>query len=288
MGRIGLLRGDVEVNFIKLLAPDFAIGRILMMAKAVAEIIVLLVRHPSKQSLRFARIILQVKPRFTMVANSNLIDLYRLVQEANKLGLPGDIVECGVWNGGSAAMMGVASAEGQYARPRVMWLFDSFQGLPCPTERDGDLERKSYFADWNIGDPEKVKQIFGKLGLGLENVRIVPGWFEVTLTTVPMQTIAVLHIDADWYDSVKTVLEVLYDKVVPGGFIILDDYGYWKGCTQAWHDFLSEHEIENVSIRRNGQAGAFLQKPTPPMNLPIRSSPFCTNVHGGQEVLCKE
>ena len=117
---------------------------------------------------------------------------------------------------------------------------------------------------------KKVKQIFGKLGLGLENVRIVPGWFEVTLTTVPMQTIAVLHIDADWYDSVKTVLEVLYDKVVPGGFIILDDYGYWKGCTQAWHDFLSEHEIENVSIRRNGRAGAFLQKPTPPMNLPIR------------------
>jgi hypothetical protein len=85
--------------------------------------------------------------------------------------LPGDIVECGVWNGGSAAMMGVASAEGQYARPRVMWLFDSFQGLPRPTERDGDLERKSYFADWNIVLQRKVA-LLRKVGYANNPLRV--------------------------------------------------------------------------------------------------------------------
>jgi len=246
---------------VKLFSPDFTPGKVLVTAKAIADIIILAVQKPSKKTLHFARMILKVKPRFTMVKNKNLINLYHLVQEADRLNLPGDIVECGVWNGGSAAFMAVAHAEGPNPRLRTLWLFDSFEGLPRPDERDGEEERKAYFEEWNKGDIEKVKQVFKKMGLGLEKVKIVPGWFEQTLTTTPVGPIALLHIDADWYSSVKMALEAFYDRVVPEGFVILDDYGYWKGCTQALQDFLFEHEKAQVRIEPMGRDGGYFQKP---------------------------
>jgi O-methyltransferase len=258
---VKFLEGPILMNRVKLFSPDFTPGRVLVIAKAIVDILVLGVQRPSKKTFQFARMILKVKPRFTMVKNKNLINLYHLVQEADRLHLPGDIVECGVWNGGSAAFMAVADAEGPNPRLRTLWLFDSFEGLPRPDERDGEEERKAYFAEWNKGDMEKVKQVFKKMGLGLEKVKIVPGWFEQTLTATPMGPIALLHIDADWYSSVKTALEAFYDKVVPGGFVILDDYGYWKGCTQALQDFLSEHESAQVRIERMGREGGYFQKP---------------------------
>ncbi len=249
------------MNRLKLFSPDFTPGKVLITAKAIADTIVLGLQKPSKESLRFARMILKVKPRFTMVTNKNLINLYYLVQEADRLNLPGDIVECGVWNGGSAAFMAVAGAEGPHPGLRTLWLFDSFEGLPRPDERDGDEERRAYFKEWNKGNAERVREIFKRMGLGLEKVKIVPGWFEQTLATTPVRSIALLHIDADWYSSVKTALEAFYDKVVPGGFVILDDYGYWKGCTQALRDFFSEHEIAHVRIKQMGREGGYFQKP---------------------------
>ncbi len=245
---------------LNLLSPDFILGKILVMGKAIADLIVLLARSPSKKNLRLARMILRVKPRFTMVKNNNLIHLYHLVQEVDRLNVSGDIVECGVWNGGSAAVMGLAHVKGPNPRPRVLWLFDSFKGLPPPDERDGEGEKKGYFEEWNKGDIAKVKKIFEILGLGLENVKIFPGWFEETLPRAPVKRIAILHIDADWYKSVKTALEAFYDKVVPGGFVVLDDYGYWKGCTQALQDFFSDHGIEPGTITEMGQSGAYFQK----------------------------
>src|SRR5437867_678284 len=128
------------MNITKLLAPDFISGKILVTGKAIFDIIALLVSNPSKQSLKFARLILQVKPTYTMVKNKNLINLYNLVKMVNSLNLHGDIVECGVWNGGSAATMGVACMEDKSLSngARNLWLFDSFQGLPLPGERDGN------------------------------------------------------------------------------------------------------------------------------------------------------
>ncbi len=93
---------------IKLAAPYSVIGKILSIGKAVLDIPLLLIRKSSKRTIRLAWLILQVKPKYTMLSTTRLINLYDLVQEANALGLPGDIVECGVWNGGSAAIMGVA------------------------------------------------------------------------------------------------------------------------------------------------------------------------------------
>lgn len=251
----------MKINVKRLLSPDFTLGKILVTMRALIDILRLFFQNPSKESVIFAALILKVKPKFTMVRNRNLINLYRLVEEVNRYDLPGDIVECGVWNGGSAAIMGVADRQGLYPKSRMIWLFDSFQGLPRPSEKDGAIEKRDFFEKWNMGDMEKVKQIFTQLGLGLDQVEIIPGWFESTLKAAAIDSIAVLHIDADWYHSVKTVLEAFYEKVVPGGFIVLDDYGYWEGCAKALRDFLSEQAVEGVVIRQIDKGGAFFQKP---------------------------
>jgi O-methyltransferase len=252
------------MNRVKLLAPDFVVGKVLVMLRALLNIGTLVLLHPSKRSFNLARLILRVKPTYTMVTSKNLISLYNIVQKADALDLPGDIVECGVWNGGSSALMGVAHRDGKTPKPaRAMWLFDSFQGLPPPSAKDGAAEQKHYFEGLNKGAMDNVQKIFRRLHVALDNVHIVPGWFNQTLPNALINNIAVLHIDADWYDSVKIVLDTLYDRVVPGGFIILDDYGYWEGCERALNDYFVEHAIKNVVIQRADHIGAFFQKPLP-------------------------
>jgi len=252
----------MNINWPKLLTSDFTLGKIINLRKSIADSVKLLIREPTFESLALTKLMLQVKPKYTMVTNKNLIALYKLVQQVNKMGLPGDIVECGVWNGGSAAIMGVAAQSSHNYKNRRLWLFDSFEGLPRPTEKDGDLERDSYFEGWCKGDVNKVRWICEKLGVPLDVVSIVPGWFDKTLRSSPVNCIAILHVDADWYDSVKLVLDVFYDKVIPGGFIILNDYGAWSGCNQAVNDFFTERNLnESCLTIVEPSTGAYFQKP---------------------------
>jgi O-methyltransferase len=251
------------MNIVKLLTPDFALGKMIVMRRSLADSLNLLVRQPSKQSVRFAKLMLQVKPRYSMVTNKNLITLYQLVQRANAMRLPGAIVECGVWNGGSAAIMGLANQDDSYHRmTRTIWLFDSFEGVPRPGEQDGKQEREGFFEGWNKGHIAMVHRIFAKLGVPMDHVRIVRGWFDATLQTAPIDRIAILHIDSDWYDSVKIVLDTFYDRVVPGGFIILNDYGAWQGCNRALADFIVERGLQDVPLTVvEPMTGAYFQKP---------------------------
>ncbi len=198
-----------------------------------------------------------------MVTNKNLIVLYNIVQAVNAADLPGDIVECGVWRGGSAAMMARANLEDRNrCAERRIWLFDSFQGLPPPGKKDGEMERKNYFEGWNRGSTSDVRRAFDTVGVPLDGVEIVPGWFNVTLGRAPVDRIAVLHIDADWYDSTKLVLDALYDKVIPGGFIILNDYGAWPGCNRALADFFQERALGDIRLHQvEPDTGAYFKKP---------------------------
>jgi O-methyltransferase len=196
-----------------------------------------------------------------MVKSKNLINLYELVQKSNEMSLDGDIVECGVWNGGSAALMAFACLKSEMANNRQIWLFDSFAGLPPPGPKDGITENKYFFEGLNEGSVEQVQNVFRKLSLPMDRVKICSGWFEATLTTAQIDRIVILHIDADWYSSVMLVLQVFYDKVVPGGFVVLDDYGYWEGCTRAFEDFVSQNRIQGVKLKQVDSTGAYFQKP---------------------------
>jgi O-methyltransferase len=251
------------MNRMKILAPDFALGKLIGMRRSIADCLAMLIREPSKQSVHFATLMLKVKPNYSMVTNKNLITLYKLVQQANAIKIPGAIVECGVWNGGSAAIMGLANKEDkQNHMDRSIWLFDSFEGVPKPGDNDGKPEREGYFVGWNKGYIPMVDRIFTRLGLSMDNVHIVRGWFEHTLTDANIEQIAILHIDSDWYDSVKIVLDTFYDRVMPGGFVILNDYGAWPGCNRAIADFFKERDIHNVVlVEVEPTTGAYFQKP---------------------------
>ena len=100
-----------------------------------------------------------------------------------------------------------------------------------------------YHEGWLKGDPVRVKQIFQELQIPLNNLRIVKGWFQETFPTVYVGQITLLHIDADWYESVELCLHKFYDSVVVGGSIVLDDYGCWEGCRRATDEFLKDRRL---------------------------------------------
>ena len=248
------------MNINKLIVPDFFPGRLRVYAEEYWGLLKMLAVRPNKESFRLAKMILKVKPRHTMAKNGNLLNLHRLAGHVAAEKIPGDLVECGVWNGGSSAIMGKALMECGGLKGRRLWLFDSFEGVPKPGEKDGWFERTFYFKGWNKGDIQHVREAFARLNVPMDNVRIVPGWFNQTLKSSAVERIALLHIDADWYDSVRDILEAFYERVVPGGFVVLDDYGSWQGCRSAVHDFISMHGLA-VKIVRVSRIGAFFQMP---------------------------
>jgi O-methyltransferase len=213
--------------------------------------------HPMSflNSFRMMRLVYRVRG-YTAVFVPRLVALYKLSEEINQRSMPGDIVECGVYNGGSAAIMAALCEKTPVSRS--VWLFDSFEGLPKPTDKDGD-EAPAY-EGWCHGDLSKVKEVLRKLRIPESRIHIVKGWFRDTFPKVEIPKIAILHIDADWYESVKLCLEKFYDSVQPGGYIVLDDYGDWQGCRIATDEFLKKR-VHDVKLIQVDYTGFYFQKP---------------------------
>jgi len=156
----------------------------------------------------------------------------------------GCVVECGVWRGGmSAGMAEVLGPE------RTYLLFDSFEGLPAATERDGEAARRwqSDTTSETYYDNCSADITFARRAMSMSGARdfvLIKGWFEETLRDfVPPSPIAVLRLDGDWYESTTVALEALFRHVAPDGIVIVDDYYAWDGCCRAVHDFLSRRGL---------------------------------------------
>jgi O-methyltransferase len=201
------------------------------------------------------RIFSDVAP-YTMVSRKRLEALYRLAKYIETRGIAGDIVECGTCNGGTAAVLGSAGLLDNTIRQ--LWLFDSFAGLPEPSPLDGSKAQS--FTGKLVGSVERVKEILKQVEVPMERVQIVPGWFEDTFPVVEIPRIALLHIDADWYDSVRLALNQFYDCVQPGGYIVFDDYGFWEGCKKAVDEFLAGLDRMPELVFIDSRA-VYLQKP---------------------------
>jgi hypothetical protein len=131
---------------------------------------------------------------------------------------------------------------------RTVWLLDSFQGMPPITAEDADGpggDAAATHVGQEVGDPERVREVLRKVGADMGRVRILPGWFRDTFPAVTAKQIAILNIDADWYESVKLCLNTFYDRVVQGGFISFDDYGHWPGCKKAVDEFFEIRKLSN-------------------------------------------
>ncbi len=193
--------------------------------------------------------------RFAQDSCSGPRELERLRQIAWDVGrreIPGDIVECGVMNGGSAAVL----ASGLPGRR--LWLYDSFEGLPEPTPRDGPRART-----WGGRCRGSESRVRGVLALaGVEMPTIVKGWYRDTFSdrTAPApEAVALLHVDADWFDSVLLSLERFYDLIADGGVVVLGDFGYWEGCREAFYAFCRTRGLEPL-IERFGHSHAWWVK----------------------------
>jgi O-methyltransferase len=189
----------------------------------------------------------------TLVKPERIHNLFVLARRIESEKVPGDVVECGVYKGGTAAVLARFATRSKMGR--TVWLFDSFQGMPPTTEVDGEAAR-----EW-VGKlattPDDVREVLKRSGARLDRVRVVPGFFQQTFESVSIPRIALLNLDCDWYESVKLCLHKFYDAVVPGGFISFDDYGYWPGCRLAVDEFFKERALPYTLQRVDDEARWF-------------------------------
>jgi len=204
----------------------------------------------------FSQLYRRIRAR-TMCSNARLRGLYRSVRQVVTNRIPGDLVECGCAMGGSAAL--IALSQRQLGANRTLWVFDTFEGLPSPTSQDPDFGVANLFTGTCRGTLDQVQQLFKELHL-VSGVQFVKGMFQETLVAAPVSEIALLHIDGDWYESVRTCLDNLYDRVVPGGIIQLDDYGYWQGARKAVDEFMASRRIQ-IPLKKLDYSGRLLVKP---------------------------
>lgn len=177
---------------------------------------------------------------YTYASPEQIRLLSRLVHSLDEKNIPGDIVECGVMNGGSAAVLAHFVAKSKFNR--TLWLFDSFEGCPAPTKEDGISvfgQRSDVIQAGEMkGSIEQVQRVLDLVGADMSRVRIIKGWFKDTFPTVSIPQIAMLSLDSDWYESEKLCLEKFYDSIVPGGILYSDDFYWWPGCQKAITEFL--------------------------------------------------
>lgn len=215
------------------------------------------------------RLFFAVHP-YTMVSYQGLNNVYELSKKIENDKIRGAFVECGVWKGGCAAIMGFVAEKAKSGRK--IWLFDSFEGLPEPTIDDG-IKAKDYALGRTSGKLSSIEKCVGPLGdvkkiffdvlkINPMNVSIEKGWFQDTLLRAKdrIGTIAILRLDGDWYESTKSCLDYLYDIVVPGGYVIIDDYGFWEGSRKAVDDFMKKRGIKANLIKVDFTA-VYFQKP---------------------------
>lgn len=187
-----------------------------------------------------AKLVMNLKP-FTKISVARMENLFNLCHEVNENKIPGVFVECGVHKGGAAVLMALNSLD------RITWMFDSFEGMPVPTKEDGPEAPK--WTGKTVAGLHHVKSLLWDYQVPKEKVRIIKGWFKDTVPKTNIDKIAILRLDGDWYESTKICLEHLYDKVSPGGYIIIDDYGHWQGCKKAVDEFIKKKGL-NIELNK--------------------------------------
>jgi hypothetical protein len=191
----------------------------------------------------------------TMVGRRRLDNIQTCIEYVIANNVPGDIIETGAWRGG-AMIFARAMLKLHGITDRKVWVADSFEGLPRPkSEADGWDYSKVDALKVSL---EQVKSNFERFGMLDEQVEFLKGWFADTLPTAPIERLAILRLDGDMYSSTMDSLVNLYDKVSPGGFVIVDDYHSWPSCKAAVTDFIRQRNIA-ADIRDIDKGGAYWQ-----------------------------
>ncbi len=203
---------------------------------------------------------------FTMTSAERVAAVCRAVKYLVSSGIAGDIVECGVWRGGS--IMAAALTLLQMGDTgRDLWLFDTFEGMTEPTERDvsftgmsASTELKARNGIWCDATLDDVERNVGSTGYDPGHVHFVKGRVEETIPAQCPGAISLLRLDTDWYESTKHELAHLFPKLARGGVLIIDDYGHWRGSRQATDEYFQEAGIQ-VLLNKVDYTGRICVKP---------------------------
>lgn len=218
---------------------------------ASSDVSLLLPRQPQDVSHATQAIIQRVRP-FTMTSPERIACLCRGVAHVIRAQVPGAIVECGVWRGGS--MMAAALTLLDLDATRDLYLFDTFAGMPEPSDIDTDMNGRSAH-DWlleagHMGDMVRAncplieaRLNLGSTGYDLERIVFVEGKVEETLPERAPEQIAILRLDTDWYASTYHEMVHLFPRLSPGGLLLVDDYGHWRGARQAVDQYFGEQNL---------------------------------------------
>ncbi len=189
------------------------------------------------------------------VSRERFLSLFQAVNYIYKNKIEGDIVECGVFRGGSAMMIAYSMMHFETLEKKKLWLYDTFDGMANPSKFDTNILNQNAIVElnknkksenkkdiWAYSTLDYVKQNMSRTGINLNNVIYVKGLVEETLLNKHPKKISLLRLDTDFYESTKAELEKLYPCLQEGGVIIIDDYGHWKGCKKAVDEFFSNKE----------------------------------------------
>lgn len=218
------------------------------------------------------REILGLVQEYTMTTPERIWALLSAVKYVAANDIPGALVECGVWRGGSAMAMAYALQDCKQAG-RALWLFDTFEGMTEPSTADVELatgrsaaalmkasKKEGKRNVWCDSPLEEVTNNIRKTGFPIERVHLVKGDVLQTLRTRVPEQISLLRLDTDWYESTRMELEVLYPRLQRGGICIVDDYGYWGGSKKAVDEYFASNGI-HVLLHRIDDTGRMFVKP---------------------------
>ncbi|HLF72494.1 MAG TPA: TylF/MycF/NovP-related O-methyltransferase [Dehalococcoidia bacterium] len=217
-----------------------------------------------------SEIIRRVQP-YTMTTPERIFSLLQATKYVAEAGITGDFVECGVWRGGS--MMAAALQLQRLGRTDIdLHLFDTYEGMSEPTAADVDYrgaaaasrlssaKRSRASEIWAYAPLDEVRRNLTSTGYPQERIHLVKGKVENTLPGAAPQHIALLRLDTDWYESTKHELETLYPRLVSGGVLLIDDYGYWQGSRKAFDEYAAANGL-HVLLNRIDSAARIAVKP---------------------------
>jgi hypothetical protein len=190
-------------------------------------------------------IIRAVEP-YTMTSTERIHALVYAVRHVVRNRIAGDMVECGVWKGGSVMAMALTLLQlGE--RDRSLYLFDTFSGMTPPSDVDVDYQGQQAQVILDAvrceASQQEVENAVFSTGYDREKIHFVPGRVEETIPAYAPESIALLRLDTDWYESTQHELVHLFPRLARGGVIIIDDYGHWRGARQAVDEYIAQRQI---------------------------------------------
>jgi O-methyltransferase len=197
----------------------------------------------------------------SMIGLRRMENIQHCVQTVLDEDVPGDLIEAGVWRGGACIFM-KANLVARGDTTRVVWVADSFQGLPAPNtvlfpaDSGDDLHTRGGLS---VG-ADQVRHNFERYGVMDERVQFLVGWFKETLPSAPIESLSIMRLDGDMYESTWQAIEALYPKLSPGGFCIVDDFGsHQSQAGRAVDDYRRANGIREEIVDIDG-FGAFWRK----------------------------